>query len=127
MPSDDAASMTGHGLAALLGAGTFVAGIAAMAKDLPGIMSYTLLIFGLVLPPLAYLSWRRSRAAWSFVMSICGVFAVVTLFGAPKIDTLLWVGLGTALLLPLLYTIAVILLGVSAVHYRDQGIGTSKR
>jgi hypothetical protein len=125
-PADPATSL-GHVLAAMLGLASIVAGIAAMVKGLPGIMSYTLLIFGAVLPPLAILSWQRSRAAWSFVISICAVFALITLFGAPKVESLLGVPLAAAMTLPVLYTIVVILLAAGGDAYRDQGIGTSKR
>lgn len=123
----DAPSLIGHVLAALLGVASIAAGIAALMKDLPGVMAYTLLIVGFVLPALVALSLMRSRAAWSFVISICGVFALVTLFGAPKICGLLGVPLVASMILPFLYATAVVLLAAASSDYTDQGIRTARR
>ena len=123
----EAPSLIGHVLAAMLGVASIAAGIGALMKDLPGVMSYTLLIVGFTLPALVALSLMRSRAAWSFVISICGVFALVTLFGAPKICALLGVPLAASFLLPFLYTTVVVLLATSASDYTDQGVGTARR
>src|SRR3954468_24514003 len=68
--------LIGHVLAALLGAVNLVFGLFALTHAQPGALSATLLVSGLVVPTLAHLSFRRSRAAWAFLVALCGVFAV---------------------------------------------------
>src|SRR5947207_1002829 len=80
---------TGHLLAAVLGVGNLVFGVLAITHGQPGALTATLLVSGCVVPALAYLSYRRSRAAWAFLVALCGVLAVVGLFGAPKISRVL--------------------------------------
>jgi hypothetical protein len=96
----------GHLLAAALGAVNLVFGVLALTHSQPGALSATLLVTGLVVPALAYLSHRRSRAAWAFLVALCGVFAVVGLFGAPKISRVLEVSLWTTMIFPGLYVVA---------------------
>jgi hypothetical protein len=81
----------------------------------------SLLIVGVMLPVLAYLSlYQRSRAAWAFLVSICGVFAVVTFFGAPKVRDALHIGLGITMLLPALNVLATSLLVTLRGDYVDR-------
>lgn len=108
----------GHALAFLLGAATFVAGIAA-ASSMPGVMTATLLVIGALLPVLAWASLRGSRPAWSFLISLLAVFAAVTFFGAPKIRTLLGVSIWTALMVPGLQIAAVCALATVRGEYRE--------
>jgi hypothetical protein len=96
----------GHGLAVLLGLATFAAGIAG-ASSMPPVMTATLLVVGALMPVLAWRSLTGSRPAWSFLISLLAVFAAVTFFGAPKIRTLLGIGIWTALIVPGLLIAAV--------------------
>jgi hypothetical protein len=111
--------LIGHGLAVVLGIGAFIAGIGAISRDLPGVMCATLLVVGCLLPVLAYFSWRHSRAAWSYLISLLAVVATVTLFGAPKVRVQLGVGLWTALIIPGVTTVAMIAVAMLRGEYRD--------
>ncbi len=96
----------GHLIPVLLGAVDLVASGFAFAHELPGVLGMTLLVCGVVMPVLAWHSYRRSRAAWAFLVAICGVFAVVLLFGAPKVRGALDIGLWTTMILPGLNAVA---------------------
>jgi hypothetical protein len=67
---------------------------------MPGVMTAVLIAVGLLVPVLAHFSWRGSRAAWSFMLSIICVFGIVTFFGAPKVRNILGIGFWTAMILP---------------------------
>jgi hypothetical protein len=99
-----------HGLAGLLGLGNLAIGILSLFGNAPGALMAFLLVAGVVTPTLAWFSYRRSRAAWSFLVAMCGVFAVIYTFGAPKIAHTLSLGLGTALIAPALYAAAFVAL-----------------
>jgi hypothetical protein len=90
----------GHLLPVLLGAVDLIASAGAFMHDSPAVVGMTLLVCGIVMPVLAWHSYRGSRAAWAFLVAICGVFAVVLLFGAPKVRGALDVGLWTTMILP---------------------------
>jgi hypothetical protein len=96
----------GHLLAAALGVVNLVFGGVAFLYHQPGALTATLLVTGLVVPTLALLSYRRTRAAWAFLVALCGVLAVVGLFGAPKISRGLEVSLWTTMIFPGLYVVA---------------------
>jgi len=113
-------ALSGHGLAVVVGAASFVAGIMALAKGLPGVLGVTTIVVGALLPVLAHFSWRFSRAAWAVMISTLCVFAAVTFFGSPKIANVLHVDLGIALLIPIVQVAAVILLAQIRGEYRDQ-------
>jgi hypothetical protein len=69
---------------------------------------------------LAHFSYhRRSRAAWAFLVAICGVLAVVDFFGAPKIRHALDVSLWTTMIIPGLYAIATVTLMQLREDYSD--------
>ncbi|HEX8111035.1 MAG TPA: hypothetical protein VF516_25065 [Kofleriaceae bacterium] len=116
MPSDRAPI---HVLAALLGVANLVFGFFAFTHHLPGALTATLLVSGLLVPTLAHFSYRRSRAAWAFLVALCGVFAVVSLFGAPKISHALDVRLGMTMILPALYVVACVMLALLHANYVD--------
>ncbi|HEY6174530.1 MAG TPA: hypothetical protein VIX73_08815 [Kofleriaceae bacterium] len=113
-----------HGLAALLGLFNLVAGWFALRTLLPGpargALVATLVITGALMPALAVLSYRRSRPAWAFLVALCGVFAVVGLFGAPKIRGAVDVSLWTTMILPGLFTVACISLALLRDDYVDR-------
>ena len=96
----------GHLLAGALGIANLVFGFLALTHSQPGALTATLLVTGIVVPTLAYHSYRRSRAAWAFLVALCGVFAVVGLFGAPKISRVLDCSLWTTMIFPGLYVVA---------------------
>jgi hypothetical protein len=112
-------AVAGHAMAVVIGAASFVAGITALVKSLPGTMGITLIIVGLLLPVLAHFSWRFSRAAWSLMISTLCVFAAVTFFGAPKIAAVLGIGLTLATLIPIVQVVAVIALAELRREYRE--------
>jgi ABC-type Co2+ transport system permease subunit len=96
----------GHLLAAVLGVVNLVFGVLAITHGQPGALTAVLLVTGCLVPALAYFSYRRSRAAWAFLAALCGVFAVVGLFGAPKISRVLDFSLWTMMIFPGLYVVA---------------------
>lgn len=108
-----------HVLAAVLGAANLVFGFFALAHDQPGALTATLLVSGIVVPALAHFSYRRSRAPWAFLVALCGVFAVVGLFGAPKISRVLEVSLWTTMIFPGLYVVACVALALLRGDYVD--------
>jgi hypothetical protein len=109
----------GHVLAAVLGAVNLVFGLLALTHGQPGALTATLLVTGAVVPTLAHFSYRRSRAAWAFLVALCGVFAVVGLFGAPKISKALDVSLWTTMIFPGLYVVACVTLALLRDDYVD--------
>ncbi len=100
----------GHGLAATLGITLFGLGFAAMKHGMTPVLCATLLILGMLLPVLAYYAWFGSRAAWSFLISICAVVGLCLFFGAPKVRGQLGIGLWTAMIFPGLFVIATVAL-----------------
>jgi hypothetical protein len=113
------ARLIGHGVAVLIGGLALVAGIAALAKGLPAAMGVTLLVVGGLLIGMTPLSWGGSRAPWSLIIAILAVFTAVTLFGAPTIHKEVGIGIGIALILPLIQTIGVIALAMTHERYRE--------
>lgn len=101
----------GHLIPMLLGAVNLRASYAAFSRGQPAVLGMTLLVSGILMPVLARSSYRGSRAAWAFLIAICGVFAVAEFFGAPKIRG----ALDTALALNIGLWITMILPGLSAV------------
>lgn len=111
--------LIGHVLAAVLGVVNLVFGLFAISHSQPGALSATLVVTGLVVPTLAHYSYRRSRAAWAFLVALCGVLAVVGLFGAPKITKALDLSLWTTMILPGLYVVACVTLSLLREDYVD--------
>jgi hypothetical protein len=109
-----------HGLAALLGLFNLVAGIFAARNGLSSALVATLLITGGLMPTLAVFSHRRSRPAWAFLVAMCGVLAVVGLFGAPKVRSAVDVSLWTTMILPGLLAVACISLALLRDDYVDR-------
>lgn len=109
----------GHLLAGALGIGNLVFGFLALTHHQPGALIATLLITGVVIPVLAYFSYRRSRAAWAFLVALCTVFAAISVFGAPKISRVLDVSLWTSMILLGLYGVASITLARLSDDYLE--------
>jgi hypothetical protein len=100
----------GHLIPTLLGAVHLVAAASAFSHGTTKVLGMTLLVSGLLMPLLAWHSHRRSRPAWAFLIAICGVFAVIEFFGAPKVRGALEIGLWTAMIFPGLNAVAVLAL-----------------
>jgi hypothetical protein len=100
-------ALIGHAIPALLGVVHLVAAGYAVVRGAPPVVGMVLLVTGLLMPVLAWKSARRSRAAWAFLVALCGVFAVVELFASPKIRVALDIGQWTTLILPGLNAVAV--------------------
>lgn len=111
--------LIGHGLAAAMAIASLIGGIAALAKGMPPVMGATLLLIGILVPPLIWKSLHHSRAAWSFLISIVGVFAAVTFFGSPKVNHILGIGIWHAMIIPGLQVVCVIALSMLRAEYRD--------
>lgn len=107
----------GHGLALLLGLTNLAAAYGAFDKSLPMVMPVTLLVAGLVMPVLVYLSWQKSRSAWAFLIALVAVFGGIGFFGAPKVRQLVGIGLWTAMIMPMLTIETVIALAVIRRDY----------
>jgi hypothetical protein len=108
----------GHGLSTLLGLCALAGSYGAFSKSMPLVMGVTLLVVGILMPTLAFFSWKGSRAAWSFLIALVAVFGGVTLFGAPKVRALLGLGLWTAMIFPALKIVTVFALGALRRDYR---------
>lgn len=105
----------GHAIPTAAGLAALIAAYLAWGAGLQGTLAVSLVIVGVLMPVLAYLSWwQRSRAAWSFLIALCGVLALILLFGAPKVRGLVGVGLWSAMVIPGLLAVATIAL--SMVH-----------
>jgi hypothetical protein len=116
----------GHLLAVLFGAGYLVAVFVGLATGMPGVLAVTWLLAGGLLIVLGWQSYvRRSRAAWSIIVAICGVFAVCELFGAPKIAHALDISLWLAMISPGLKVVATFALVALRDDYADAGLATA--
>lgn len=109
----------GHLIAAVMGIAALVGGIAALAKGMPPVMGATMLVVGIIMIPLVYLSLQRSRSAWSFLIAIVAVFGAVTFFGSPKVAHILGIGLWYAMVIPGLQVVCVIALSMLRAEYRE--------
>lgn len=114
----------GHLFPVLLGVIDLVAAFGALSHGAPGVLIATLLIAGVLFPLLAYFSLQGKRASWAFLVAMCGVFALVEVFGAPKLRDALGVGLWTAMLLPGLNLVAVVTLVMLRGDYAERGAVT---
>jgi sugar phosphate permease len=111
----------GHGIPAALGVLALVAAFYAWRAGIQITLSISLLVAGVLLPFLAWYSLQRSRAAWAFLIALCIVLGVMTLFGAPKVRSLVGINLGVALVIPGLFGFAAFCLSVVDQRYKNQG------
>ena len=115
----DQLGWTGHGIPAALGVLSLVAAYFSWKNHIQPTLGVSLIIAGVLLPALTYLSaMKRSRAAWAFLISLCGVLGVMTLFGAPKVRTLVGVNMGVALIIPVLFACATFFLTTQDHRYK---------
>src|ERR1051325_1166323 len=115
----------GHLIPVLLGAGHLVGAIAALTHNAPGVVGMTLLVSGILMPVLAWHSFHRSRPAWAFLVAICGVFAVVEIFGAPKVRGALDLSLWLTMILPGINAVAVAALVSLRADYLERDTVTA--
>lgn len=118
----------GHSIPTVLGIGYIVAACFALSHGgVTAALPVTLIITGALMPVLAHFSFHhRSRGSWAFLVSICGVFAVVEFFGAPKLRGALDVGLWTTMILPGLNAVAVLALVTVRGQYVDRAASTAR-
>jgi hypothetical protein len=114
----------GHLLAGLFGAAYVIAVVRGLVTGaMPGVLAVTWLVAGCLLLALSWQSYfHRSRAAWSVIVAICGVFAVCELFGAPKIAGALDISLWLAMISPGLKVVATTALVALRDDYADAGL-----
>jgi hypothetical protein len=111
--------VVGHAIAMLMGLGSLLAGCIAAMRGMPGALIGAELVLGGLMPYLAFRSWNGSRAAWSFLIAMCSVYAVVLFFGAPTVHRVLDIGLWTTLILPGLNLVAFTALIHIRSNYRE--------
>jgi hypothetical protein len=117
--------VVGHLIPVLLGVGHLVGAVAALAYNAPGVVGMTLLVSGILMPVLAWYSFRQSRPAWAFLVAMCGVFAVVEVFGAPKVRAALDLSLWLTMILPGLNAVAVAALVSLRANYIERDTATA--
>ncbi|HET9625108.1 MAG TPA: hypothetical protein VFP84_27260 [Kofleriaceae bacterium] len=124
-----APSLIGHGVPAVLGLLYLVAAVLAIRHGgATAALPATLIVVGGLLPVLAHFSFHhRSRPAWAFLISICGVFAVVEFFGAPKLRSTLGIPLEVTMILPALNALAVTMLVTMRDQYVDRAAPAARR
>ena len=117
-----------HGLTLVLGAGLFLLGLAAMLVDnrlhrAPGVIAYpivaSLLITGACTMWLSWLSLKRSRGAWSFLLAICGTLAVALFFASPRFRASFDLSWPMAMLASGVFAMVTALLVALAPRYRQ--------
>ena len=113
------ARAAGHLIGAAAGVASFGGGAMALMHDMPPVLGVTMLIIGAALAVLALFSFQNySRMAWSFLNAIMVVMGLVTLFGAPKVRSILGIPLGAALIIPVVLVLGVVALSLVAQDYR---------
>jgi hypothetical protein len=113
----DAAGWIAHAIPAALGVAALIAAVFSQRAGIQSTLMVSLLVGGGLLIALSYFSVMRSRAAWSFVISLSVVLAIMTLFGAPKIRTLVGIHMAVALVIPLLFFVAAGMLSTMGPRY----------
>ena len=115
----DGMGWIGHIVPAVLGFGALISAFFAQRTHIQITLTVTLVVVGALLIGLSYASSiLRSRAAWSFLISVSIVLGVMTLFGAPKIRTLVGIPMGLALVIPLAFLAVVTMLGAIGHRYK---------
>lgn len=110
----------GHGIAGAASIASLFGAYGAWSHDMPAVLTVALVLLGGLFPALVWRSLLGSRAAWSFLISLTSVYALVLLFGAPKVRTLLEIGLWTALIVPGFLAVGAISLVMLHHDYRDR-------
>ena len=113
----DAVGWIAHVIPAVAGVAALIAAVFAQQSHIQITLTVALVIAGGLLIALSYFSLMRSRAAWSFTISLSVVLAIMTLFGAPKIRTLVGIHMGVALVIPVLFFVAAGMLSTMGRRY----------
>ncbi|MBA3820064.1 MAG: hypothetical protein H0X17_14310 [Deltaproteobacteria bacterium] len=109
----------GHIVPAVVGLTSLYMSYASWTRDLQPTLVITLATMGVLLPVVTWLSFQKSRAAWSFLVALCTVLGLILIFGAPKLRGLMGIGLWHALILPGLLAVGAIGLVMVRADYRD--------
>ena len=115
----DGIGWAAHIITGVLGILSLIATVYAQRADITPTLVVALAVAGILLPILTWFSLQKSRIAWSFLISLSGVLCVMTLFGAPKVRSLVGISLGTALFLPALFVVALFGLSVAVHRYKE--------
>jgi hypothetical protein len=108
----------GHAVPALLGLLALVGAFFSYESGIQPTLTVSLIVAGTMLPVLAWFSLQRSRAAWSFLVALSIVLGIMTLFGAPKVRTLVGIHMALALVIPGLFALAAFALSVQSHRYK---------
>ena len=114
----DSLAWIGHGLPAAAGIASLVAAVGAWRSDMQATLVISLIVIGVLLPALAWFSWGRNRAAWSFLIALSIVLGIMTLFGAPKVRNLVGIPLAAALVIPAAFGVAAFCLSALGHRYK---------
>jgi hypothetical protein len=114
----DGLGIAGHGLAAALGILALIAAVFSFRAGIQITLTVALVIVGVLLPALAWLSANRSRGAWSFLISLSAVLGIMTLFGSPKVRALVGIHIGIALAIPLAFVFMLFALWAQDHRYK---------
>jgi hypothetical protein len=118
----DEMGMIGHAIPVLLGVLALIAAVFSYRAKIQVTLPISLFVVGALLPALTWLSiLERSRAAWSFLISLAIVLGVMTLFGAPKVRNLVGIHMGIALVIPAALFFAAFALSLQGDRYKNQG------
>ena len=115
----DGIGWAGHLTLAVLGLLSLVASVFSFRSHIQPTLGVSLLISGVLLPILVWFSLQRSRAAWSFLIALSIVLGIMTLFGAPKVRSLVGIPMSVALVIPALFAGAVFCLTAIDRRYKN--------
>jgi hypothetical protein len=109
----------GHGIPAVLGVASLVAAYFAYESHIQITLTVALVVVGGFLPWMSWMSIKRSRGAWSFLIASAIVLGIMTLFGAPKVRSLTGMHIGIALLIPAALGFAAFALSTLGHRYKS--------
>lgn len=116
-----------HGIALVLGAGLLVLGFLAMFVDnslhrAPNVIAYpiitSLLLLGSLTMWMAWMSFQRSRGAWSLLLAMFATLTLVAFFASPRLHKSFDLAWSVAMLPSLIFAVATVLLIALAPRYR---------
>jgi hypothetical protein len=114
--------IVGYTIAGLASIASLVAAYGSWTNDLPGVLAVSLVLLALVFPLLIWRSFVGARAAWAFMISLMGVYALMLFFGAPKVGRLLDISMWYAMIAPAVLAIGLIALISLRGEYANERI-----